>query len=134
MFNFFDKLEDNVRGHLSRYPIPYSIIGGTGIVLFWRGVWETANILSHVNRFFEIFFYPPAQIIISILGLMLIGLMVSIFIGDHIILSGIRHEKKVEEATKTLVKEEEITLKHIRQEILDLKKEINALAQKKDTL
>jgi hypothetical protein len=40
----------------------------------------------------------------------------------------------VEEATKTLVKEEEITLKHIRQEILDLKKEINALAQKKDTL
>lgn len=86
--------------------------------------------LSHVNRFFEIFFYPPAQIVISILGLMLIGLMVSIFIGDHIILSGIRHEKKVEEATKTLVKEEEITLKHIKDEIVELRKEIRDISKK----
>ncbi|MEK7095320.1 MAG: hypothetical protein AAB917_01540 [Patescibacteria group bacterium] len=131
MLNFFDKLEDKIREHLSRYPIIYSIVGGTGIVLFWRGVWETAEILSHINPYLEAFFYPPVQIIVSILGLMAIGLMVSIFIGDRIILSGLKHEKKVEESTEALVEEESVTLKQIKSEIADLKEEIEKLAKEK---
>lgn len=130
MFNFFDKLEDSVRGHLSRYPIIYSIVGGIGIVLFWRGVWETAEILSEMHPFLELFFYPPIQIIISILGLMAIGLMVSIFIGDRIILSGLKHEKKVEEITEETVLEEAITLKQIKSQIIELKEEIKKLSEK----
>lgn len=127
---FFDRTEDYVREHLSRHPIPYSIFGGMGVVLFWRSVWETADILTYVHPVFAWFFYPPIQIVISTLGLMLTGLMVSIFIGDRIILSGLRHEKKLEESTEELVKEEVVTLKHIRDEVRTLRKELEELKAK----
>ncbi len=128
MVKFFDKLEDFTREHLSRYPITYSIFGGIGVVLFWRSVWETADMLVPLHPLLTIFFYPPLQIVISILGLMLTGLMVSVFIGDRIILSGLRHEKKIEERTKEIVKEEAITLVHVRDEIRELRKEIKKLS------
>ena len=124
---FFDRLEDFAREHLSRHPIPYSIFGGIGVVLFWRGVWESADILSFYHPIFAWFFYPPTQVVISTLGLMLTGLMVSIFIGDRIILSGLRHEKKIEEKTEELIEEEVITLLHLRNEIRELKKEVESL-------
>lgn len=129
---FFDKLEDFVREHLSRYPIPYSLIGGIGVVLFWRAVWHTADILMALNvPFLKWFFYEPIQIVVSTLSLMLTGLMVSVFIGDRIILSGLRHEKKLEETTETLVKEEAVTLVHLRDEIRLLKTEIEKLKASK---
>lgn len=131
MIKFFDKLEDHIREHLSIYPITYSIIGGVGVVLFWRGVWETADILMKINPVFGWFFYAPIQVIISTLILLLTGLMVSTFIGDRIILSGLRHEKKMEEKTEEIVKEEAITLINIRNEIRTLKEEIKKLSDAK---
>ncbi|MSU45455.1 MAG: hypothetical protein EXS47_02395 [Candidatus Zambryskibacteria bacterium] len=128
MLSFFDKLEDLIREKLSKHPIVYSIIGGFGVVLFWRSVWETADILARINPTLNWIFYAPVQIVLSTLGLMLTGLMVSVFIGDRIILSGLRHEKKMEERTEELVKEEEITLENIRDEIHTLKKEIEKLS------
>ncbi len=127
MINFFDKLEDRIRQHLSKFPITYSIIGGIGVVLFWRAVWETADMLSMMHPIFYSFFYPPVQLLISTAGLLLTGLMVSVFIGDRIILSGLRHEKKLEEKTEELVEEEVVSLKHLRNEIRELKAELKNL-------
>jgi hypothetical protein len=70
------------------------------------------------------------QILLATILLMLTGLIVSVFIGDRILLSGIRHEKKMEERTEDLIKEEVITLSHIRDEIRLIKKEIEALKVK----
>ena len=124
---FFDRLEDRVRESFSHRPIPYAVFGGVFVVLFWRGVWETADVLSWLHPVLAWLFYPPVQVILSTLGLMLTGLMVSTFIGDRIIMSGLRHEKKVGELTEDLVKEEVVTLAHLRDEIRALKKEIEAL-------
>ena len=44
LYHFFDKLEDTVRERLSRIPIFYGIVGGVSIVLFWRGLWYTADL------------------------------------------------------------------------------------------
>lgn len=126
--NFFDRLEDRIREHLSRHPIRYSIIGGIAVVLFWRGVWETAEMLSHAHPLLGWFFYAPVQVLFSTTILLLTGLMVSTFIGDRIILSGLRHEKKMEEKTEEVVKEEAVTLIHIRKEIRELKEEIHKLS------
>ncbi|HYD92823.1 MAG TPA: hypothetical protein VEA37_15215, partial [Flavobacterium sp.] len=41
--NFFDKVEDHVRGWFSHRPILYGLAVGFGIVMFWRGVWHTAD-------------------------------------------------------------------------------------------
>ncbi|HEU0081133.1 MAG TPA: hypothetical protein VFQ72_03890 [Candidatus Paceibacterota bacterium] len=121
---FFDKLEDRVRGNLSHKPIVYSILGGILVVLFWRSVWHTADILMLQGGVLGWIFYEPHQLVITVAGLMLTGLMVSVFIGDRIILSGLRHEKKFEEMTEDLVKEEEVTLKSLRSEIRELKKQL----------
>jgi len=124
---FFDVLEDMIRARLSKYPIFYSILGSFGVVLFWRGVWETADIISQTNIFWAYFFFPPVQVVICAIILLMTGLMVSTFIGHRILLSGLRHEKKLEEQTDELVKEEVITLAHIRAEIRELKKEIQEI-------
>ncbi|MBC7836811.1 hypothetical protein H7X87_03475 [Acetobacteraceae bacterium] len=90
--HFFDKLEDNLRARLSHRPILYAFVGGIGIVLFWKGVWETAE------HFPTLYGWPSA-----VLGLLLIlptGLFVSFFIGDNIILSGYTRQKKLVEKTE----------------------------------
>lgn len=131
VIKFFDKLEDFARTRLSSHPIPYAILGGIFVVLFWRGVWETADLLHRSGiPFFGWFFDPFLQVLLSIGALMLTGLMVSVFIGDRIILSGLRHEKKIEETTKKLAEEEVITLKHIRDEVRALKKELEDIKRK----
>lgn len=128
IFKIFDKLEDYIREHLSKHPLFYAFLGGVVVVLFWRGVWETADILADISitksPFLKWFFYGPNQIIFSTLILILMGLMVSVFIGEKIIISGLRHEKKVEDRTEEIVEEEVITLKHVRDEIRALKADI----------
>lgn len=129
MTNFFDKLEDVVRGGLSRYPITYSIIGGIGVVLFWRAVWETAEILSRMHPLLNLFFFPPVQLLIATGILLITGLMVSVFIGDRIILSGLRHEKKLEEKTEELVEEEVVTLVDIQERLRKIEESIHHLSK-----
>lgn len=90
---FFDKFEDVIRARLSHRPILYAFVGGIGIVLFWKGVWETAE-------FFPFLVGLPSVL----LGLLLIlptGLFVSFFIGDNIILSGYKKEKKMIDRTES---------------------------------
>ncbi len=125
--SFFDKLEDRIRGRLSHVPIVYSVIGGVLLVLFWRSVWHIADTLHTQPGFLGWFFSEPVQFVVTLSGLLMTGLMVSIFIGDRIIMSGLRHEKKVEELTKELVKEEEVSLVSLRNEIRALRKEVEGM-------
>lgn len=125
--HFFDKLEDKIRGGLSHYPILYSIVGGFTLVLFWRSVWHTADILKEKGGILGFIFYEPHQIIITLAILLATGLMVSIFIGDQIIISGIKHEKKLTEKTEVEVTEESITLVHVLKRLDGIQKEITEL-------
>ncbi len=106
IIKFFDKFEDRNRALLSRHPIFYAFLGGISLVLFWRGVWYIADDLP--------FMTGPVSVIISSVFLLGSGLFVSFFIGDHIILSGLKKEKKLAEKT-----EEEIELE--MDEISDIK-------------
>lgn len=124
-FWFFDKLEDKVRERLSRHPVLYTIIGGVAIVLFWKGVWETAELFP--------FLFGPVSIIISVAILLVTGLFVSFFIGDRIILSGIKGEKKLVEKTEREIEEEEVELEELDTDIHRIEKEIHALGRKSRT-
>lgn len=107
---FFDKLEDKVRAGLSRRPVLYTLIGGFAVVLFWRGVWMTADQFA--------FLTGPVSIVISVVILLVTGLFVSFFIGEQIIISGLRGEKKLFEKTKDEVEQSSGALTNIQ---LDLK-------------
>lgn len=126
-FVFFDKLEDKIRAHLSRYPILYTFIGGTAIVLFWRGVWHTADILEEQGGILGWLFYEPRNLVIVVIILLATGLFVSYFIGDTILISGLRQEKKLHEKTEKDIKEEETTLNDIKKAVRELKTDINEI-------
>lgn len=123
IFSFFDKLEDKIRIHLSRHPIIYALIGAVGIILVWKGVWETAD-------FFPIL-YGPASIAIGVLILLSCGLLVSFFIGDSIILSGFKREKKLAEKTEEEIKKEGSALQAVATKLDTIEKEIQELKNSK---
>lgn len=125
LIKFFDKLEDGIRGSLSRRPILYTFIGGVGIVMFWKGVWETAALFPVLDG--------PASMVVGVLVLLLTGLFVSFFIGDQLIITGIKREKKLAEKTEEEVRKESVTLNEIKRQlekvntnVRGLKREVSA--------
>lgn len=132
IYHFCDRLEDKVRGRLSHYPIIYAFIGGAGIIIFWRGVWHTADSLmefffltsaslSTTNGVGLPWWDGPLSIAIGTALLLLVGLFVTSFIGNEIIISGIKGEKKLAEKTEQEVKEDltaDTRLKRQNEEII----------------
>ncbi len=116
--HFFDKLEDHVRAKLSRHPIFYGLIGGVAVVLFWRGIWMLAD---------EIELSSISSIIISVVIMVMTGLFVSFFVGDRILLSGLRHEKKFMEKTEEEIKKETSEIVAVKGELKKIEKEIERL-------
>src|SRR3989344_854369 len=115
--NYFDKLEDRIRSKLSHHPIVYSFIGGVAIVLFWRGVWMTADQYE--------FLTGPVSVLISVSILLMSGLFASFFVSNRIILSGLTREKKLTEKTEAEVKEELATLVEVKDSLKEIKEADN---------
>jgi mannitol-specific phosphotransferase system IIBC component len=127
IFRFFDKFEDRVRGRLSHFTIIYALISGVAITLFWRGVWSTADILAAKGGIWAIIFYSPFTIIWTTAILLATGLFVSFFVGDRIILSGVKKEKKIEEKTETEIDKEEDEIRNVRSKINQMAKDIEEI-------
>lgn len=124
IIKFFDRLEDRVRGHLSHYPIPYAIIGGIGVVLFWRGVWHTADLFP--------FMTGPISTVIGIGILLLAGLFVSFFIGDNIMIAGLKREKKLAEKTESEIETEKEELDDVREVVMKMERDLEEIKHKVD--
>ncbi len=118
---FFDKLEDNIRAALSRRPVIYAFVGGTAIVLFWRGVWMVADTIP--------FLTGPVSILVSVAILLAMGLFVSFFIGDTIIISGLRKEKKLDEKVASEVKTELDMLIDIQKRLNEIERELKTFKE-----
>ncbi|MFA5932387.1 MAG: hypothetical protein WC793_03350 [Candidatus Paceibacterota bacterium] len=118
--NFLDKLERKVRGKLSHYPIFYAFVGGIGVVLFWRGVWHTADDLNLGSLI---------SIIIGVVILILTGVFVSSFIGNQLIISGLVGEKKIAEKEEGELQTEEMRLKSLQSTLNRLEKKLDHIDQ-----
>ncbi|MFA7252249.1 MAG: hypothetical protein WC027_00085 [Candidatus Paceibacterota bacterium] len=135
---FFDKLEDKVRVSLSHRSVIYAFIGGTAHVIFWRGIWHTSDFimsgnwhLDETRDFWGWLFYEPITLIWTSAILLLTGLFVATFIGERVIMSGLKHEKKVTDRTEEEVKKEEDKIVVINNKINAI---TNDLAEIKDAL
>jgi hypothetical protein len=140
LLRFFDKFEDAVRGALSHWPIVYGFFGGVGIVLFWRGVWHTADFVSALliarnggNATIDFAMLPdgPVSLLLGSIILLSTGLFVSNFIGNEIIISGLRGEKKLTEKTEVEVRTETGAIAEIQDELKDIR---DALKDIKESL
>ena len=124
---FFDKLEDRVRARLSHRSILYAVVGGMATVLFWRGVWHSGDILMEKGGIWGWFFYEPITIIWTSIILLLTGLFVSNFIGERIVISGLKQEKKTTDKTEDEVKEEDSQIEVMSLKIDQLSKDIQEI-------
>lgn len=121
---FFDKFEDKVRAQLSRMPILYALIGAVGIILIWKGVWETAESVPTL--------WGPGSILLGLIILLATGLLVSFFIGDSVILSGLKREKKLaEKSEKDLLAAEQTQTAQILSKLDHLERDIHQTAERK---
>lgn len=126
-YHFFDKLEDKVRGRLSRYPIIYTLIGGTAIVLFWRGVWDTADQIFLLLPEHLLWLSGPISIVISTFILLITGLFVSFFVTDSVLISGLRQEKKLVEKTESEVREETAMIETLQKKLEHIEREVHEM-------
>ena len=126
--NYFDKLEDKVRHRLSRYPILYAFIGGAGVIIFWRGVWHlndfiVAEILKNSAETSVLgldslpWWDSVASIIAGGAMLLVTGILVPSFVGNEVIISGLRKEKKIAERTEEEVETELEEIKKVEREM-----------------
>ncbi len=140
IYAYFDKLEDRVRGWFSHYPILYAIVGGVGVVLYWRGVWHTVDYimitlsaeqmgLTSIDLSRGVWWDGPLCLLVGLAILLQIGLFVSNFIGNEIIMSGLRGERKLSEKTEKEVKLEVGAIAEILDQLAVLSKKIDGLEQ-----
>lgn len=116
VFKFFDKLEDRVRGKLSHYPILYAILGGVGVVLFWRGIWHIAD---------DINLGSSVSLVIGSVILLMTGVFVSEFIGSKLIISDLVGEEKLTEKEEKEIETEETQLKNLQNTLNKLEKKLD---------
>lgn len=118
---YFDKVEDKIRGHLSRRPILYAFIGGAGVIIFWRGIWHTADMIPYLQM-------GPVSILVGMLILLLTGVFVSGLIGNKIIITSLKGEKKLTEKTEDEIQDEiaaeERRLKHMESALDKIEEEV----------
>ncbi len=120
VIKFFDKLEDKIRGHLSHYPIVYALLGGIGVVLFWRGVWHIADDFNIPSI---------ASLAFGVILLLMTGVFVSAFIGNKLIISGLSGEKKLEEKEMSEIETEETQIRNLQSAVTRLEKKIDDISQ-----
>jgi len=107
--DFSEKIEEKIRIYLSHRPKLYALIVGIGIVIFWRGVWHTTDFVHSLISYFQgnlttdslsgTWWDGPLSFIVGILILFISGAFTSSFIGNELILSGLRGEKRLSQKT-----------------------------------
>ncbi len=120
MYVYLNKKENALREYLKRHPMLYTVIGGVSVVMFWRGVWHTADLVP--------FLTGPISLVLSSIVLLITGLFIySFFVGDVFILSDIKKEEKAVEKTEAELKKEEIEIGELKNTLRKIEEEVEHL-------
>ena len=121
------KLLARIHIFLSHHVYLYALITGVGIVLFWRGVWHSVDVF-HVllNQYHmsgsldlggQLWWDGPLSFVVGCILLYFARAFVSSFIGNELILSGLRTEKKLTQEADSERKTEMTTVSAIKEEL-----------------
>ncbi|MCC7436834.1 hypothetical protein IT402_03110, partial [Candidatus Nomurabacteria bacterium] len=115
----------------------YAGIVGIGIVLFWRGVWHSVDTIhmyiSHYGNTLTIsanshpWWDGPISFIVGCIVLYLTRAFVSSFVGNELILSGLRIEKKLAKETKEDLESEVSTISDIKHTLSSISRKMEDL-------
>ncbi len=125
MRNIFLNIEERARKYFEQFPFIHAFLAGVGVILFWRGTWEIADIYR-LN--------PFTSVVVGILILGGIGLFIQTFVGNAIIIKNVKSEisleKKSEREVAKFEKEvikEEITLNELSSKLDILTQKLNEI-------
>jgi len=132
---------NKLTSYLSHKPKFYALVVGIGVVLFWRGVWHTAdqiheyfthysNIYSSVGAFPSPWWDGPISLFLGITILNFTNAFVSSFIGNELILSGLRGEKRLNEKTEEEVSNEILDISDIKDSLRAINRTLEQLENK----
>lgn len=134
------RFETKIIAYLSHRPKFYALVVGIGIVLFWRGIWHTADqiheylsyglISSSLDTFSSPWWDGPFSLIIGVIVLYFTGAFTSSFIGNELILSGLRGEKRLNEKTEEQVENEVRAISDIRASLRGMERTMVELEKK----
>jgi len=140
MSNIFTRIEERTRIYLSHYPKLYALIVGIGIVLFWRGVWHTADLTHMIWNYaqngltIDLVSHPwwdgPWSFVVGSLMLYFTGAFTSSFIGNELILSGLRGEKKLNQKTEHEIESEFLAINEIKKSLKEVTTKLDQLEDK----
>lgn len=133
----FESIEQKTQAYLSHRPKIYALIVGIGIVLFWRGVWHSADEIHNTINYFSmtsstsLFATPwwdgPLSFLVGSMILYFTGAFTASFIGNELILSGLRGERKLSERTEANLKNEVTAIADIKEELVIISKKLELL-------
>ncbi len=141
VFSIFKKAERATRSLLSRHPILYGFVGGVGVVLFWRGIWHTADFLALLVLEWQgadptVDYAAIWDSLISLASgsflLLSTGLFVSDFIGSEILTSGLKSEQKLTAETESEVELEKRRLTELEDKLEHLDGHLEKIEEKID--
>jgi hypothetical protein len=120
----FKKIMLKIKAWLSHHPFLYALLGGTGVVLFWRGVWLTTDFLmltkyalisyGSIESGGVLWWDGPLSLLLGIVILSCISAFVSSLIGNEMIISGLRAEKSLVDKESKIIKDEGVVIEDIR--------------------
>ena len=121
MKNIFLTIEERARKYFEQFPFIHAFLAGVGVILFWRGTWEIADIYR-LNPFTSVF--------VGILILGGIGLFVQTFVGNAIIIKNVKSEMSLEKKSEREVAkfEKEVIKEEIT--LVELSNKLDILTQK----
>jgi hypothetical protein len=138
--NILKKTKHKIQGRLSHHPKTYALIVGVGIVLFWRGVWHSADYFhemisnlssnSSLSLPSGLWWDGPLSFLVGFMMLYFTRAFTSSFIGNELILSGLRGEKKLSERTEEDLKNEVTAIADIKDELIIISKKLEILHSK----
>lgn len=131
---------NRLTAYLSHRPKLYALLVGVGVVLFWRGVWHTADqvheyfaygvISSTLDTFSSPWWDGPLSLLVGASILYYSGAFISSFIGNELILSGLRGEKRLNEKTEEEVRNEVRAISDIKDSLREINLTISELEKK----
>ncbi len=132
------KIKHKIQSYLSHRPKLYALIVGISVVLFWRGVWHSADHLhTLINHFSSAdsslsfidspWWDGPLSFVVGCIALYFTGAFTSSFIGNELILSGLRGEKKLNQRTENELQDEAMAIGEIKDELLVISQKLEVL-------
>ena len=123
---------------LSHHPFFYALIGGTGVVLFWRGIWHTMDFLmsylqplttAHTSIDINAGMWRdgPHSLLLGTMILICTKAFVSSLIGNEIIIAGLQEERGFTKKVGKTTQSENRELRTIRQDLGTIITRLDAL-------